>query len=318
MKPAEANGHAIRWADLPRPTESRTLVMADGARIVLRRHGNPDGPRLALSHGNGLAIDGYFPFWRLLLDRFDLVLFDMRNHGINPLHGSRGHDWAHFAADMEAVRRGIDDAFGAEPVAGVFHSLSAIAAALHLREAGRRWDALVLFDPPFCPREGHPLQEGQRAHMAEMSSRARRRPTGYADPRYLAFQMAMRKAHRGWVKGAHELMARATLRENPGGGEKEAWTLACPRELEANVFETNVDPTVWPSLAETTVPVKIVGADPEGEFAGQPARVCRAMGDELPIDYSCVEGTSHFLQVENPARCVELMEEFLRKHGLAA
>ena len=35
--------------------------------VILRRLGDPAKPRLALSHGNGLAIDGYWPFWRLLL-----------------------------------------------------------------------------------------------------------------------------------------------------------------------------------------------------------------------------------------------------------
>jgi hypothetical protein len=35
-------------------------VMDDVADIRVRRHGVADAPRLVLSHGNGLAIDGYF------------------------------------------------------------------------------------------------------------------------------------------------------------------------------------------------------------------------------------------------------------------
>ena len=47
--------------------------MDDGVPIMLRRHGNPSGPRLVLSHGTGLAIDVYYPFWSLLADRFDFL-----------------------------------------------------------------------------------------------------------------------------------------------------------------------------------------------------------------------------------------------------
>ena len=48
---------------VPEPRLAFDLTMADGAVIRVRRHGNPDGPRLVLSHGNGFAIDGYLPFW---------------------------------------------------------------------------------------------------------------------------------------------------------------------------------------------------------------------------------------------------------------
>ncbi|MBV8053733.1 MAG: hypothetical protein JO071_00665, partial [Deltaproteobacteria bacterium] len=49
--------------EFPAPLRIIELAMDDGAIIRIRQHGNPAGPRLALSHGNGLAIDGYLPFW---------------------------------------------------------------------------------------------------------------------------------------------------------------------------------------------------------------------------------------------------------------
>ncbi|MCY4629986.1 MAG: hypothetical protein OXE75_03735, partial [bacterium] len=58
---------STRWA-IPEPLETIDARMADGTVITLRRHGNPDGRRLVLSHGNGLAIDLYYPFWSLLAD----------------------------------------------------------------------------------------------------------------------------------------------------------------------------------------------------------------------------------------------------------
>jgi hypothetical protein len=58
---------------VPEPQNRVDLSMADGAVIRLRRQGNAHGPRLVLCHGNGFAIDAYFPFWSLLTDQFDLI-----------------------------------------------------------------------------------------------------------------------------------------------------------------------------------------------------------------------------------------------------
>lgn len=67
--------------DLPEPHQIADVQVDEDTKITLRRHGNPDGPRLILSHGNGLAIDFYYPFWSLLLNDFDIVIHDLRNHG---------------------------------------------------------------------------------------------------------------------------------------------------------------------------------------------------------------------------------------------
>ena len=69
---------------VPEPSESFDAEMADGAIVRVRRHGNPDGPRLVMAHGNGFAIDAYYPFWRLLTERYDLAIYDQRNHGRKP------------------------------------------------------------------------------------------------------------------------------------------------------------------------------------------------------------------------------------------
>ena len=75
---------AVRWS-VPEPHAVAEVRMGDGTRIFLRRHGNANGPRLVISHGNGFAADAYYPFWSLLTDRFDVVLHDLRNHGWNPV-----------------------------------------------------------------------------------------------------------------------------------------------------------------------------------------------------------------------------------------
>src|ERR1700732_2236735 len=130
---------------IPKPHAVFEAVMDDGAIIRMRRHGVADAPRLVLSHGNGLAIDGYFPFWGPLRERYEVCVFDFRNHGHNPLHAAEGHTWQNFIADMDVVWHAINRELGAKPAAGLFHSLSGVTAAMHALKYGRRVDALVRF-----------------------------------------------------------------------------------------------------------------------------------------------------------------------------
>ena len=121
--------------------------MDDDTVIVLRRHGNPAGPRLVLSHGNGLAIDLYYPFWSLLADDFDLIVYDLRNHGWNPVGRPESHNVARFVSDHDRVLKAIDHHYGNKPKIGVFHSVSALTSLLSLN-LGSEFAARVLFDPP--------------------------------------------------------------------------------------------------------------------------------------------------------------------------
>jgi pimeloyl-ACP methyl ester carboxylesterase len=287
--------------------------MHDGAIIRVRQHGNPRGPRLMLSHGNGLAIDGYFPFWGPLRERYEIIVFDFRDHGRNPQHTEAGHTWSNFVRDLETLWHAIARELGAKPAAGVFHSLSAVAAAMHALEHGRRFGALVLFDPPIFPREGHPLRTDQQFDKDSLAARARRRTERYKNPADLARQFRARFPN--WRPEAYELMARATLRHDRSAGD---WVLACPREWEAHVFASNADPNLWTRMAHCPVPVKLVCGDPELEGAMPPALIGRAMAEELALEYEAIPGTTHFLQIERPDECIRATESFLRKHGLAA
>ena len=69
---------------IPSPTTGSLRHRAGNGSIVhVRRHGAGQGPRLLLTHGNGLAADAYLPFWGGLTDRFEIFVHDLRNHGWN-------------------------------------------------------------------------------------------------------------------------------------------------------------------------------------------------------------------------------------------
>jgi pimeloyl-ACP methyl ester carboxylesterase len=298
--------------EVPAPIAMIDAQMEDGAIIRIRRHGNPNGPRLALSHGNGLAIDGYLSFWEPLRARYDLILFDFRNHGQNPAHRLDHHNWQTFIHDLERIFHLVQDRFGAKRTAGVFHSLSAVSATMQTQRMGARWDPLILFDPPFYPRDGHPLREQQRTGEDAIATRAERRTPSYQDPMELAAQF--RKYFTRWQPEAYELMARATLRRDDA---MEAYVLACPREYEAHVFRSNRDTNAWTGLARMPVGVKLICADPKLDNA-TPALIGKALAEEARVEYEAIPDTTHFLQIERPAECIGSMEHFLAKNGIAA
>ncbi|HEX4211434.1 MAG TPA: alpha/beta hydrolase [Candidatus Binataceae bacterium] len=299
--------------DFSDPLKSIDAVMHDGAIIRIRQHGNPNGPRLVLSHGNGLAIDGYVPFWGPLRDRYEVIVFDFRNHGQNPTHLLENHVWPNFIRDSQVIFDLIQHEFGMKRSAGVFHSLSAVSAAAFSQQNGARWDPLILFDPPFYPPEDHPLVRNQIGDKDDLANRAARRTPRFSDPGVLARQFATRLG--GWVPEAYELMARATLRRDDKAGD---WVLACPREYEAQVFRGNRNPETWNAMGRMPVAVKLICADPNLE--GQvPAQLCAAMAAATPsLEYAMLSGSTHFLQIERPAECVRLMEDFLAAQGFFA
>src|SRR3954468_8402865 len=141
---------------VPVPSETFDVVLEDGASIRVRRHGNRDGVRLTVTHGNGFASDAYLPFWQQLTPHYDVLVFDFRNHGQNVPVEPSNHNYAQLSRDLDRVRDAIDSRLGKKPTVGIFHSMSGRAAMKHAIEIGWRWDALVLFDPPNVPPVDHP------------------------------------------------------------------------------------------------------------------------------------------------------------------
>ncbi len=291
-------------AALPPPACTIDAVLDDGVATPVRRYGNPDGPRLLLSHGSGLAIDLYYPFWSLLLDDFDVILFDLRNHGANPLGELGRHTVPNLCRDLEAIGRAVDRGFGIRPRAGVYHSVSCLAALLSPSLAVS-YAALVLFDPPlFPPGVGQRVFE-TACHQAV--ARTRIRAARFRSEAHFIEVMSAQPAMIRVLPEALRLMARTTLRPGAGGYE-----LRCPPEYEAKLlaatpgFARMVEPDALP------LPVKVVGADPcLKHYFLPPCDLSRAES----IDFESLPGTTHLAQLEKPDECASRTVDFLKKTG---
>lgn len=296
--------------EVPPPRETFDLVMGDGAVVRVRRHGRAGGTRLYVSHGNGFAVDGYHPFWGPLAERFDVIAFDTRNHGVNPraASGRDGHTYAQMALDIERVVREVTVRCGRRTSVGVFHSMSARAAMKHGLEIGFPWAALVLFDPPNVPPPGHATYQAMDVFERRLADWALARQERFADPAELARQYADTRAHRTWVPGAHDLMARAVLRREETG---DGWVLSCPRELEASIYLQAMTLNLWPPASAYGGPVKLICADPETPGAPAPAFANRALAEDGGYAYEAIAGTGHLLQIQKPEECRRSMLAFL-------
>ena len=296
---------------VPSPNATAHIALSDGSAIIVRRHGNPDGPRLYFSHGNGFAADAYFPFWRELLSGFDIVLFDFRNHGWNERSDPARHRYAQMVHDLDAVVTQAEAAFGDKPAVGVFHSMSARTAMKHAVELGWRWRALVLFDPPNVPPASHPLYPAMEIFEQRLVAWAGMRRELFADPSELAAEYHRSRTSSAWVSGAQELMAQSVLRKDADG-----WRLVCAPALEAAIYGEATTLNLWPMASQFGGPTKLIGADPQMKGGPATGPANRALGLENGFDYVSVPGTGHLLQIERPEQCLAEMLGFLRQNDI--
>ena len=291
--------------EIPEPVSVCDVPLDDRTVTKLRRHGNPSGPRLVLTHGNGLAIDLYFPFWSLLADDFDLMIYDLRNHGWNAVGLQQEHNIPTLIADHDRILAHIERVYGSKPITGVFHSFSALITMMSLTDA---YSALVLFDPPLCkPMGGEKEFDAAAERTAAM---ARRRTERFRAIDEFAMLLSFMPGLAGVAPEVRELVARTTLRKRADGQDFE---LRCPRDYEAQIAEYVRSFAPLLDLEMLACPTKVVGADPTLPYAYLPTF---NLSQAAAIDYDFVPDATHFLQLEKPAECAEILREFLKEQGI--
>jgi len=268
---------------------------------------------MLLSHGNGFAADAYLPFWQHLTGKYDVLVFDFRNHGQNIPADPPNHNYAQFARDLDRVIAAVNSRLGEKTTVGIFHSMSARAAMNHAIEIGWRWNALVLFDPPNVPPESHPRYRAMRMFETTLTQWARGRRRRFATVEELAQDYLQSRAAKGWVTGAHQLMAKSVLRKS---ALADGYELVCAPENEASIYAEALTLDLWPDARAFGGPVKLIVADPALDAAPPTALTNQILAAENGYDYEFVAGTGHLLQIEKPLACVRVVEEFLMERDI--
>ena len=297
-----------RASPLPEPLATVEVRLGDGAVSVVRRHGNPYGPRLVLSHGGGVAADTYWPYWSLLLDGFDIAVYDLRSHGWNPPSELRIHNLPTLVDDNRRILDAVGAAFGAKPTVGVFHSLTTVVALMH-EQQWPTFAALVLFDAPIYP-PGADLGDMEAVNQRH-AERARGRRRWYESSRELAAALARSPFFARVSPEVCALFAETTLRPVAGGG----YELRCPPEYEAQLAQWYFGFSMQaPEALETIdIPIKVVGGDPSVPSTFLPSMDLSTL---TSVDYDFIPDATHLLQLEVPQDCVDMTIQFLRRHGL--
>ena len=288
--------------DIPDPLSTLDVRVDKDTVITLRRHGNPEGPRLVMSHGNGLAIDLYYPFWSLLTDEFDLIIYDLRNHGWNDVSTVERHNVPTFVDDHDRILEAIDTHYGDKPKIGVFHSVSALVTLLS-PNMGSDYSARVLFDPPLC-KPGRDLKDFEDAAV-RLAGMTRSRTETFGSREDLASILPFVPTWQHVVPGVHELYARTTLRERDS---EPGFELRCPREYEAQVVDYASTFAVLVDFDSLVCPTKVIGADPTLPYSYLPTL---DLSDVFTVGYDFIPDATHFLQLERPEECAELLREFI-------
>ena len=291
---------------IPEPVSTLDVRLDADTVTTVRRHGNPSGPRVVLTHGSGLAVDLYYPFWSLLTDDFDLTVYDLRNHGWNSVGARQDHNFPTLIHDHDLILESVDRVYGTKPTVGIFHSLSTVVTLLSFSTL---YSALVLFDPPLTKSGTSQIELHDAAERA--AEMIRRRSNRFKNLEDFVQLLGFLPMFDRTLPGVHELMARTTLRRSESG---EGFELRCPPEYEAQLMDYTRSFFPLLDLDLVACPTKIIGADPTLPYAYLPnldQRLASAM------DYDFIPETTHLLQLEKPAECAAATREFLRRKGIA-
>ncbi len=286
--------------EIPEPVSVCDVRLDEHTVTTVRQHGNASGPRLVLSHGNGLAIDLYYPFWSLLADDHELIVYDLRNHGWNSVDRPRDHNIPTLIRDHDLVFETIDGVYGSKPTVGVFHSVSSIIPLLSFSNP---YSGLVLFDPPLCKPGKNQIELHNAAEQA--AARIRNRGHRFRTREEFADFLRYIPSFTRVVPGVRELMAETTLRPTADG---DGFELRCPCEYEAQLMDYARCFFELVDLDLVSCPVKIVGADPTLPYSYLPTFDLSYL---MKVDYDFIPEATHFLQLEQPEECAAAVRDFV-------
>jgi pimeloyl-ACP methyl ester carboxylesterase len=219
---------------------------------------------------------------RSLLGDIETVAWDHPGHG-GAAKLDLPVDWRHFGENVLTVTEpgGI----------GVGHSMGAAALAMAQASDPKRFRALVLIEPIVFPG---PFRREPRDVMATIAER--RRPA-FPSRKAAAEHFRGKGVFAGWVDEAFEGYIECGLI-----GDDEV-RLACPPEVEADIYRAWKNHDTWDKLGEIEIPVLLMSGERSDTIS---AEFAREQANQFPrAGLEIVPGASHFLPMEQPGLIAE-------------
>ncbi|HPB44932.1 MAG TPA: alpha/beta hydrolase [Microthrixaceae bacterium] len=275
-----------------------SAASTDGVTCSYLRLGGR-GPRVLLVHATGFCATVWRPFAEALSDRFECWALDVRSHGLSTTAEDGRFEWEATGHDVLAVIEAIDEREGPSPSGwrGVGHSMGAAALLLAEQYRPGTFEAMWLYEPivfatslraQFPEVTDNPLAQGAE----------RRRET--FDTRQAALDNFTSKAPMnvfapGVVEGYLERGFVPVDPADPSG----ALTLACDRDIEAQIYRSGHLHHAWEGLGSVHCPVMVAGGPPDSDG---PAALASMIAEELPAGrWSRHDELAHFGPFEAPA-----------------
>ena len=230
---------------------------------------------------------------------------DFRGHG-RSARPEPPYVWRHFGEDVRAVAEQL----GMKDALGVGHSKGGHAVTFAAAHRPETFAGLLLCDPVIMPPAAYDAFRPPEAGGEHFAAR-RRNEWASADEMYGRFKD--REPFSRWDP--------AVLMDYCDYGlvrAEEGYELACPPEVEADVYANAAGTNIYREIAAIEIPVRVVRARPREIAPGEMPRDMSASPTAPDLvsrfrnatDYAMPEAT-HFFPMEDPGLVARHIEEML-------
>ncbi|MFF2655968.1 alpha/beta fold hydrolase [Kitasatospora sp. NPDC058032] len=289
----------------PVPAEELAVLSADGTRLHVEVHGQPGAPTVVLAHGWTCSTRFWAPVIHRLADRYRVVAYDQRGHGLSEIPPSRvRYSTRALAEDLAAVLTQVVPQ--GERAVLVGHSMGGmtVMAGAARPEVAERTAAAVLVStgPSDLVEElrvvpGAVRSPGVRRflHRRILRSRLPLGPVGPVARAALGYGIVGRGAPAAHVEAAVRIVR------------------ACPTGVRANWAQVLDRLDVRAGLARLAAPTSVVvGAEDRLTPPVHAQRMVAALAD--PQGLLLLPGVGHMAPIERPAEIAAEIDRMATAH----
>jgi pimeloyl-ACP methyl ester carboxylesterase len=284
------------------PAERRVQVR--DVRLALFEWPGTD-PLTLFVHATGFHARCWDGVIRELPEPHALAL-DLRAHGRSERRPP--YAWQTFGDDLTALVRALD----LHDVVGVGHSMGGYCVAYAAALEPERFRSLVLVDPVIFDPELQKQRQASEGHPAAKG--VRRRKNDFASPEEMFERFRTREPYAAWREDVLRDFCVYGLLPVPEG---EGYTLACPPEVEATIYEQSSAQQIHGLLPRIQAPVTVLRArereqdTPFPSFGASPT--WRELAAHLPRGQDVyLPERSHFLPMEAPELVARYVDDARR------
>lgn len=271
------------------------------------------GPQAHLLHANGFCAGTYAPLIALLSNQLQIVASDARGHGDTSADpGLPIRNWRIFAEDLKTVI----EAVMTPPVIGIGHSLGAVSTYMAAALYPHLFSAIVLMDPVFLPkgllRAMTILKLFGLAGKIPLARGARRRRKFFNGKKHALERFTSgRNIFKRWSPEFIEAYLECGLLEK----DTQTAVLKCDPELEAQIFES-IPTDVWTYAPKISCPVLVIRGEHSDAFSPKSAAYLNRIAPDFRLE--TIPQAGHFVPMEQPHACTDLILKFAEKHSLCS